>query len=168
MGKVINDFRHRVRLLRGLASLALLLGLGGCELFTEPERVRVSVEVEALSYAPGDTVRVTLRNEERTSWYFLGGCPSNIQRWDGNSWVPIADYCGLSRTLDPGLVWLSVAPLEVPARGTAELWFVLPAGTAEGTYRAVAGFFAGPTTDSRSVGRASATFQVLNFSLAAR
>lgn len=160
--------RLRDRAQRIVVGLAMLVVLGGCDLLTGPERVKLAVEVQSLTYAPGDTVRVTLRNDERSSWYYLAGCYSAVQRREGNAWVSIADYCGLSRSSALAVDWLTVAPLEVPAGGSYALWYVLPADAAPGPYRIAATFYSDPTYEGRNVNRASPTFEVLSFSLATR
>lgn len=153
---------------RCVVGFAMLLGVGGCDLLNDPERPRLAVDVEALSYAPGDTVRVTLRNDERASWYFLAGCASGLQRRQGGQWQPIANVCLAPRVTAPAVDWLSVEPLEVPSGGSYLLWYVLPEDAADGEYRVGATFYTRPSYDGRSESRNSATFEVRSFSLGAR
>jgi hypothetical protein len=145
-----------------------MLALGGCSLFTEADRPRVDIEVASLSYAPGDTVLVTFRNDDDAPWFFIAGCYSSIERRVDDAWTPIDEYCGLSRALDPRIDALTVAPIEVPARGSVVLQYPLPAEAAEGQYRHAATFFASPTSSGRNVRRVSPTFAVSSFSLGTR
>jgi len=153
---------------RCAAGFALLLGVGACDLLNDPERPRLAVDVEALSYAPGDTVRVTLRNDERASWYFIAGCASGLQRREGATWQPIGNFCLAARAAAPAVDWLSVAPLEVPAGGSYALWYVLPEDAAAGEYRIGATFYTRPSYEGRSESRNSATFEVRSLSLTTR
>ncbi len=146
----------------------MLVGVWGCDLLTDPERAELTVEVQSLSYAPGDTVRVTLRNDERASWYFLAGCASGVQRREAGTWQAIAYYCAAARATDAAVDQLTVAPIEVPAGGSSSLWYLLPADAAPGTYRVAATFYPGPSYEGRSETRSSPTFEVRSPSLAAR
>ena len=165
-----GNARHGVLHLakRCVVGFAMLLGVGGCDLLNDPERARLAVEVESLVYAPGGSVRVTLRNDERASWYAIPGCASGLQRREAGTWQPITFYCLAAHVTDSAVDQLSVSHVEVPAGGSAVLEYVLPIDAAPGSYRIGVTFYEGPSYEGRSESRNSATFEVRSFSLGAR
>jgi hypothetical protein len=163
----------RTQALRAVAGLAMLCALGSCELPTAAERVQLSVEVGALSYAPGDDIELTLRNASDRSWYYNSICNSDLERRVGGAWVRVYDYLGAGCPLalvvpssaPDGLSW---APMEVPAGQSVTVSKTIPGDLADGEYRFLAPFSRGGDGSGTRASQPSPTFQVLSFSPAAR
>lgn len=145
-----------------LLAIAIVPLMAACDLFTSPDRVRLSAEVSAEYYSQGDDVTLTLRNEAEDPWYFVGGCNTGLQRLEAGRWVPAYEmYCRLEASGSTAIDQMVVAPLEVPAGGSLEVTYSLPLDAVLAYHRIVATFYGSPELSGRAVNRQTAHFGVL-------
>ena len=97
------------RALRLGSALVATLVTASCALFTEPESPRVSVELPAAVFAPGDVVELTMLNASDRPWYYTGLCNNDLQRRDGDAWVQVYEnvYGGCGLAIVAVVLWLS-------------------------------------------------------------
>lgn len=150
--------------------VAALFVLTACDVFTGPERLQITVELPAATFAPGAEVDVTVRNDSNSPWYSGPTCGSGLQRLEAGAWVDVHDYfiCPFVRAeLGGGEMRLTYLPLLIPARGEVAMRYVLPSDALYGTYRIRVFLAEREDLSGRSVFRESPTFLVLSPSLAA-
>jgi hypothetical protein len=147
-----------------------LLVLAACDVFTGPDRPRISVELPAATFAPGAEIDVTLRNDSGSPWYYAPVCGTGVQRLDAGVWVGGYDHVGCSfvrADLGGGEMRLTYAPLLVPARGEIAVRYLLPSDAVYGEYRIRVILSERADLGGRTAVRQSPTFLVLSPSLAA-
>ena len=139
------------------AVVVSLLGVAGCDLFTEPAETPLSVEVPPTLYLPGSTASVTLRNGSDQPWFYLAGCAPELQRLDAGRWVPALDMACLAE----------LQAVEIPAGDSLRLDLLIPVDAQPGLHRLRARFNARADLGGRTETRVSAGFEVFLFSLGA-